>query len=94
MGLGPLPFLMISEFTGHDVVATAQSLGTVMNWFKYVYSDIVPISNKYFGYWNGILGFVINSLVYGFDSTIMFQKLKVSPILVTYGEHFHRFCIM
>ena len=23
---------MISEFTGHDVVATAQSLGTVMNW--------------------------------------------------------------
>ena len=32
IGLGPIPFLMISEFTGHDVVTIAQSFGTVMNW--------------------------------------------------------------
>ncbi|RLV95936.1 putative metabolite transport protein [Spathaspora sp. JA1] len=32
IGLGPIPFLMISELTGHEVVSLAQSLGTVTNW--------------------------------------------------------------
>ncbi|EGW33447.1 uncharacterized protein SPAPADRAFT_60799 [Spathaspora passalidarum NRRL Y-27907] len=32
IGLGPIPFLMISELTGHEVVSLAQSFGTVTNW--------------------------------------------------------------
>ncbi|KAG7662887.1 HGT20 [[Candida] subhashii] len=32
IGLGPLPFLMVSELTSHEVVSLAQSFGTVTNW--------------------------------------------------------------
>ncbi|KAK6464475.1 hexose transporter of the major facilitator superfamily [Scheffersomyces coipomensis] len=32
IGLGPIPFLMISELSGHEVVSIAQSVGTSTNW--------------------------------------------------------------
>lgn len=67
LGLGPLPFLMISEFTGHDVVATAQSLGTVMNWGSNMLVAILfPVLTDTFGIGMVFWVFVINSLVYGF----------------------------
>ncbi|EMG50898.1 hypothetical protein G210_0036 [Candida maltosa Xu316] len=50
IGLGPIPFLMISEFTPHDVVATAQSIGTVMNWTSNM------LLAMFFPMLNGILG--------------------------------------
>lgn len=67
LGLGPLPFLMISEFTGHDVVATAQSLGTVMNWSSNMFIAILfPFLTNILGIGMVFWVFVINSLVYGF----------------------------
>lgn len=32
IGLGQIPFLMVSEFSSHEVVGLAQSLGTTCNW--------------------------------------------------------------
>ncbi|KAK6458633.1 hexose transporter of the major facilitator superfamily [Scheffersomyces xylosifermentans] len=32
IGLGPIPFLMISELASHEVVGIAQSIGTCTNW--------------------------------------------------------------
>jgi len=33
IGLGPIPFLIISEFVDVEAVSAGQSLGLVMNWF-------------------------------------------------------------
>lgn len=32
IGLGPIPFLIISEFVDAEVVSAAQSFGLVVNW--------------------------------------------------------------
>ncbi|KAK6198134.1 hexose transporter of the major facilitator superfamily [Scheffersomyces amazonensis] len=37
IGLGPIPFLMISELSGHEVVSIAQSVGTSTNWLANIF---------------------------------------------------------
>ncbi|EER34461.1 conserved hypothetical protein [Candida tropicalis MYA-3404] len=66
IGLGPIPFLMISEFTGHDVVTIAQSFGTVMNWCSNMsVAMFFPILTKLLGGGLVFSVFAINCLLYG-----------------------------
>ncbi|RCK54821.1 hypothetical protein Cantr_03918 [Candida viswanathii] len=66
IGLGPIPFLMISEFTSHDLVTIAQSFGTVMNWCSNMsVAMFFPILTKLLGGGMVFSVFAINCLFYG-----------------------------
>lgn len=54
IGLGPIVYLMVPEFTNHNVVAIAQSFGTTLNW----------ISNMCIAYWFPVIHDTLGGYVF------------------------------
>lgn len=50
IGLGPIPFLLISEVTQEEAISTAQSYGTVVNWIAtFLIGFLFPIVDGWIG---------------------------------------------
>lgn len=50
IGLGPIPFLLISEVTQLPAASVAQSVGTVLNWLAtFLVGYLFPVLNKWIG---------------------------------------------
>jgi SP family facilitated glucose transporter-like MFS transporter 1 len=76
IGLGPIPFLMISELTHHDVVSIAQSLGTSSNWASsMLIAYLFPQLQAYFGGSVFFIFFII-SVAYFFGFAFYIPETK------------------
>ncbi|GMM38344.1 Vvs1 protein [Saccharomycopsis crataegensis] len=83
MGLGPIPFLLISEVTQLQATTVAQSFGTVLNWMAtFLVGYLFPILNlKLGGYVFGIFG--ISCAVVGISVWKLFPETRGKK---NYGE--------
>ena len=85
MGLGPIPFLLISEVTQLQATSVAQSFGTVLNWVAtFLIGYLFPILHtKLGGYVFGIFG--ISCAIVGILVWYLFPETKGKK---NYGEIF------
>lgn len=61
LGLGQIPFLMVSELASHETIGIAQSYGTMLNWMANVaIAYMFPILKEAFGGYVFLVFFVIS----------------------------------